>query len=689
MSGIVLPNLGLNGDIADRAAWGPEYRANDRRLDTLVMLSVKDQLNTPPVSPLDGDRYLVGSSPTGDWLTEANNIAVFNAPEGVWQFYAPKIGWSLYLEDEDTRLSYGTQWYKGAAILNVKDFGVVGDGVVDDEPALNLLFDYVGALTSGPTTVYFPKGTYLIKAPVTVDGESLSSAVAGLRIIGDPGATIKTPVSGTGWVGSSNGALFQFRASATPATNIVIEDLIFDGSAFGTTSNSTMGIYAFAVTGLTIRNCTFQNLGNTALGISSAPRNDGIILGDDVTDSISARAKDVRIEQCRFVNVVRNGISMLDVDGVVVENCHFENIDNSGIDIEPNFVFQFARDILIRGCTFTDWQITSVVAIPGASLRGAIYSGQMEGLKIVECYMDGVTTGDSGVLVYNWIDVDISRNTILRVDDPAILVRSCHNVRVIGNHIRDNADVNGAILVNMADTIQPTDHVIQGNTLKTSAGHAIRVIDLNAGAISGNIIRIYDTALAARVGISLLTSTSTCKNITVIGNIVVGGGGAGGAAGGGKPIAVAAACTRIVVVGNVCQEIATGLLNTESIDNDATSTVQGFNADDQRVGRLFSGIGVTPMTNSILGHSSTARQSCMEVTVGAGAAAGVVSVVSDIVNIASAGNVVFSPINVAAAAMVGAAIGVFCTRTATGFDLTHNGNGAGTSAIFQCILISA
>src|SRR3990172_5206889 len=188
MPGTRLPNLGLTGDIADHATWGTEGRSADRQLDALVMLSVKDNTATPPVSPQDGDRYLVAAGATGAWTGQATKIAASNA--GV--FYTAKVGWELYLEDEDTKLRYGTAvWYKSEPVLNVKDFGVVGDGVTDDEPALNLLFDYVGALTTGPTTVYFPKGTYFIKAPLVPDGESLSSPISGLRIVGDMGTIIK------------------------------------------------------------------------------------------------------------------------------------------------------------------------------------------------------------------------------------------------------------------------------------------------------------------------------------------------------------------------------------------------------------------------------------------------------------------------------------------------------------------
>src|SRR3990172_9145151 len=175
-----LPNLGLNGDIANRSAWGDEYRANDRRVDALVMATVKDRLATPPAlgSRVDGDRYLIIATATSDWAGHENQITQWHAPSATWYFYAPKLGWEVYIEDEGGRMRFENGvWFFLDSVVNVRDFGVLGNGTTDDEPALNLLFNYVGALTSGPTTVYFPKGTYLIKDSLIVDGESLVSPV--------------------------------------------------------------------------------------------------------------------------------------------------------------------------------------------------------------------------------------------------------------------------------------------------------------------------------------------------------------------------------------------------------------------------------------------------------------------------------------------------------------------------------
>lgn len=54
---------------------------------------------------------------------------------------------------------------KLADIINVKSFGVKGDGVTDDTAALQSLF----ASITTPSVVLFPPGTYIVKLPLTVN----------------------------------------------------------------------------------------------------------------------------------------------------------------------------------------------------------------------------------------------------------------------------------------------------------------------------------------------------------------------------------------------------------------------------------------------------------------------------------------------------------------------------------------
>jgi hypothetical protein len=81
-----------------------------RILDGLVQLSVLDRnLTSPPGSPADGDRYIVGSGATGDWAGWDLNVALWT--DGAWLRLAPRTGWRAWVEDEGLLLVYdGGNW---------------------------------------------------------------------------------------------------------------------------------------------------------------------------------------------------------------------------------------------------------------------------------------------------------------------------------------------------------------------------------------------------------------------------------------------------------------------------------------------------------------------------------------------------------------------------------------------------
>lgn len=80
------------------------------KLDVLVQLAViSAALTAPPVSPSEGDRYIVGSAATGAWATKDLNIAYYAS--GVWQFAVPREGWQCYNVATDTLLVWtGSAW---------------------------------------------------------------------------------------------------------------------------------------------------------------------------------------------------------------------------------------------------------------------------------------------------------------------------------------------------------------------------------------------------------------------------------------------------------------------------------------------------------------------------------------------------------------------------------------------------
>lgn len=88
------PNLGMTfGWSLGESGWNTGMDANMKKLDAVINCAVLNIANSP-ASTSDGVRYIVGSSPTGDFSGQAGKLAV--RIEGTWNFYTPALGWVVY-----------------------------------------------------------------------------------------------------------------------------------------------------------------------------------------------------------------------------------------------------------------------------------------------------------------------------------------------------------------------------------------------------------------------------------------------------------------------------------------------------------------------------------------------------------------------------------------------------------------
>lgn len=79
--------------------------------------SVLSVLNTPPGSPTTDDRHLVGTSPTGDYATHADEFATYNG--STWDFQVPTKGTSVVVDTPHSQINYnGTSWIDLGSIVN-------------------------------------------------------------------------------------------------------------------------------------------------------------------------------------------------------------------------------------------------------------------------------------------------------------------------------------------------------------------------------------------------------------------------------------------------------------------------------------------------------------------------------------------------------------------------------------------
>ncbi len=78
-----------------------------KQIDAMLgvrVLSIGD--NAPPGSPADGDRYIVGTAPTGAWSGEADKLAQWL--DSQWHFYDAAM--AVNLDDDTLYIHISTGW---------------------------------------------------------------------------------------------------------------------------------------------------------------------------------------------------------------------------------------------------------------------------------------------------------------------------------------------------------------------------------------------------------------------------------------------------------------------------------------------------------------------------------------------------------------------------------------------------
>ena len=126
------PNLVLPYLAASQAQKHVTHNEALSLIDGLIQLSVNSRvLTTPPVSPLDGDRYLVATSPTGDWAGQSGTLALHM--EGAWRFVTPRKGWRLWVEAENVLLVFnGTAWIAPPLPTSLQNMNLLGVNATAD-----------------------------------------------------------------------------------------------------------------------------------------------------------------------------------------------------------------------------------------------------------------------------------------------------------------------------------------------------------------------------------------------------------------------------------------------------------------------------------------------------------------------------------------------------------------------------
>jgi len=347
--------------------------------------------NTPPTLPLARNDYWQLLAQRG--IDGTGSVSSVNS-------FSPDINGNVEL-DVPTLNQFNELQLKTNNVfdnfVNVKDFGAIGDGVVDDSDAIQ------NALNAS-SVVFIPVGNYLLDKTLLLNSENKIFGVSGqTRLFIGPNFDNTNGILQNSGVNGDVDVYYD--------KDLVLKDLILDGSnvvgregnfvLFAkaknvlvenvTVMNTTqIGMAVPGCSDVYVKGCTFTNIGRPLGSLVSAPAFWADTYGD------GSRPVNVNVDDCTFINNTWSGCYFMPTRGIV-SNSRFVNCGESSI---------FSND-RANSVTYINNYIfgarKSNISASGIETEGTDVI--IKGNKIYNC-------GDSGISITNARRVVVSDNII-------------------------------------------------------------------------------------------------------------------------------------------------------------------------------------------------------------------------------------------------------------------------------------
>jgi hypothetical protein len=355
-------------------------------------------------------------------------------------------------------------------LYDVSRYGAVGDGVVDDTPAIQAAVN--AAVIAGGGTVYLPAGTYRLSRQGVSASAAGGYAVRLATGVSLRGAGYGTVLRNTGMLGGAssvdNATWYSAIECPDGIHDLVIEGVRFvgDNSPFQDSSvwyqrqMDCVGVRGSACHDITVRHCWFQSQYGFTV------HNEGVGERVHVVDCHSMQCANGQNVNSNYSIQARN--TLVDAESIEASGAHSILTDN--IVLRPS-----ETGITLGG-------FTSPGVIPGGVIgRNQVIDSKAAGI--------GIADGCDGTLVVNNAVVRSSKHAVIVAEGFAVQIK---RVRVAGNYLLDCG--------------------------KTSGGERCGVFMQNnpGGAVEGNLIDYSGTAgWDTQYGIIL---GADCAGVRVSGN---------------------------------------------------------------------------------------------------------------------------------------------------------------------------
>ena len=344
--------------------------------------------------------------------------------------------------------------------LHVKDFGAVGDGLVDDTQAVQAAIN----AAEGGQTLYIDPGTYRLTDIVLI---SSHTTIAGAGTLSVLKFTWKDQTQGPGFhLGNRNR-----KDTDTGDSNIAIRDFVVEGGdtglPYGEDQNSVTHGISFRkvsdlqVTGVHVRKVSGFGIANTGLVRGTITENKIHDVGRDGITSFPL----IRENDPSF-----SGYPLTDL---LISNNEFVNVGDDAIAVHAGTASSVNLTDAPNNITITQNAITGRQTNHAlAQGRGIVLSGVHQALVANNTIQDTVSTG---ILIQSW-----------GTSPTGALIRS-QNVQVLNNTIVRAGRAIGLDRVKFGIQIKGADLIeVANNTITNAADRGVDVRDASDVNVTSN-----------------------------------------------------------------------------------------------------------------------------------------------------------------------------------------------------------
>ncbi|MEG0255887.1 MULTISPECIES: BppU family phage baseplate upper protein [Lactobacillales] len=372
-------------------------------------------------------------------------------------------------------------------VLNAEDYGIKGDGVTNDTAAIQAL---INQMNIGDTLYFFP-GTFMIDA--TAAKKLILKSNINIEI--SPQATLK--------VISNNAGNYELFDLSNLSNIRIIGGGRLQGERTthtGTTGEWGMGIMMKKSTNIKIEDIRIDDFWG-----------DGIYVGGD---GYGNQSKNICIRKVHADNNRRQGISVVNIDGLLVDGCTLSNTNGTapqtGIDFEPNNNGEMLKNIVVRGTKIINNAGGDILFAHGALAREQVNKYLLDDNQISITLSDIYSQGNfRGPYFVSDSDTKLALKGFIQLNNITIVEpttrgfwmnnwREEHMAKVRVN-VLSITDSNANGLSTGSDT---------AGVLLSSGGTSDGATDMNRIGYSGvtiNNLSIFDTRAVKKIAVGIKT----------------------------------------------------------------------------------------------------------------------------------------------------------------------------------------